>query len=255
MKRRVTSRFNDLALEVQHLTVHREGVLVLDDVTLTIPRGTCTALIGPNGSGKTSLLLAVLGLLTPSEGVIRVLGRHLEETRHRVGFLPQFKGFDRSFPATSLEVVVANLRGRWPARITGAEREKAMAALQRFGAAHLARRAVADLSGGELQRVYLARAMVLEPQLLLLDEPSTGLDPDARREVDGTLCQLSREDRLAMVVVTHDLRGLATYTDHVVYLDRRVVTEGDPQAILAAAPDHMLFGHVHVDQAPPGGDR
>jgi ABC-type Mn2+/Zn2+ transport system ATPase subunit len=234
------------------VSVHRDGVLVLDEITLAIPWGTCVALIGPNGSGKTTLLHTVLGTVPPTEGVIRILGRRPEAARREVGYLPQHKGFDRGFPATSLEVVVANLRGRWPARIRADERARALRALERFGAADLATRPVADLSGGELQRVYLARAHVLEPRLLLLDEPSTGLDPEARKEVDGILCDLAGDPRAAMVVVTHDLRGLDTYASHVVYLDRRVIAEGDPVTILEEAPDHGLFGHVHLDHTADG---
>lgn len=239
------------ALEAQHLTVRLEDVVVLDDVSIAVPPGHCLALIGHNGSGKTTFLRAVLGLIPPTEGVIRILGQRPERARHLVGYLPQHKGFDRAFPATSVELLVAGLRGAWPARIRAAERQRCVESLDRFGAADLADRRVADLSGGELQRVFLARALVREPRLLLLDEPSTGLDPEARQEVDGILCELAREADMAMIVVTHDLRGLQTYATTVVYLDRRVVTQGDTETILAEAPDHLFFGHVHHEDEHP----
>src|SRR4029079_12327510 len=143
-----------LVLEGPGLAKRFGEKIVLDDVTFHVPIGEFLCLCGPNGAGKSTLLKAILGLIHPDEGTIRIAGLPAREGRSKIGYVPQRKAFDRDFPASPLEVIVANLRGRWPLRITNAERELAMSMLEKTGAAALANAQMRDLLGGDTHRVF-----------------------------------------------------------------------------------------------------
>ncbi|MEX2502166.1 MAG: ATP-binding cassette domain-containing protein, partial [Trueperaceae bacterium] len=144
------------ALHLHHVTVRRGDAEILTDVGFDLPAGRFLAILGPNGSGKSTLVKVALGLVTPDRGHAAIFGRDAGDDPGRIGYVPQLKTFDRSFPATALELVVSGLRRRWPARIGATERDRAIQALAEIGAEGLARRALARLSGGELQRAFLA---------------------------------------------------------------------------------------------------
>jgi ABC-type Mn2+/Zn2+ transport system ATPase subunit len=210
------------ALEVTDVGVSFEGRAVLEDVTFWVPVGEFLCLSGPNGAGKSTLLKIILGLVKPQRGTVRIMGKDAREGRRHVGYVPQRKAFDRDFPATPLEVVVANLRGRWPMRIHPDERERAMAALERTGAAKLAGSQMKDLSGGETQRVFLARALVTKPELLVLDEPTAGVDVGGRAAIVDLMAEISASDSIAAVLVTHNVAAIARCAERVLYLDKKV---------------------------------
>jgi ABC-type Mn2+/Zn2+ transport system ATPase subunit len=210
------------ALEVTDVSVSFEGRTVLEDVTFWVPVGEFLCLSGPNGAGKSTLLKIILGLVKPQTGVVRIMGKGAREGRRHVGYVPQRKAFDRDFPATPLEVVVANLRGRWPMRIHEGERELAMASLKRTGAAKLAKSQMKDLSGGETQRVFLARALVTKPDLLVLDEPTAGVDVGGRAAIVDLMAEISASDSIAAVLVTHNVAAIARCAERVLYLDKKV---------------------------------
>ena len=149
---------------------------VLEDVSFDLEPGRFLAIVGPNGGGKSTLIKVALGLVTPARGHAALFGDRAGAHPERVGYVPQLKTFDRTFPATALELVTTGLRGSWPARVTRDERDRGLRALERVGAEALADRQLARLSGGELQRAFLARALVRRPVLVLLDEPATGVD-------------------------------------------------------------------------------
>ncbi|HRG95567.1 MAG TPA: metal ABC transporter ATP-binding protein [Polyangiaceae bacterium] len=210
------------ALDVRGVSVTFGKRTVLEDVTFHVPVGEFLCLSGPNGAGKSTLLKCVLGLLTPTKGSIRIAGLPVAEGRAKVGYVPQRKAFDRDFPATPLDVVVANLRGRWPLVIRPHERDAAMASLERCGAARLAGASMRDLSGGETQRVFLARALVTKPALLILDEPTAGVDVGGRAAIVDLMAEISASETMAAVLVTHNLQAIARCAERVVYLERTV---------------------------------
>jgi len=200
--------------------------VVLDNVTFHVPVGEFLCLCGPNGAGKSTLLKIVLGLVQADSGTIQIAGMPASQGRSRIGYVPQRKAFDRDFPASPIEVVVANLRGRWPLRITSEERDKAMEMLKRTGAAKLANAQMRDLSGGETQRVFLARALITNPDLLILDEPTAGVDVGGRAAIIDLMATISDSDVIGAILVTHNLQAVARCAERVLYLERTVKAWG-----------------------------
>jgi ABC-type Mn2+/Zn2+ transport system ATPase subunit len=199
---------------------------VIEDVTFHVPRGEFLCLCGPNGAGKSTLLKAILGLVKPDAGQILIAGKEPDKARDKVGYVPQRKGFDRDFPASPVEVIVANVRGRWPLRITPEERAIAMKVLERTGAAKLANAQMRDLSGGETQRVFLARALATDPALLILDEPTAGVDVGGRAAIIDLMAEISASETITAVLVTHNLQAIARCAERVIYLERTVKAWG-----------------------------
>lgn len=200
---------------------------VLEDVDLHLHPGQFVGLVGPSGAGKTSLLKLVLGLLTPGEGRIERVRSNL-----RVTYVPQIETVDWSFPVTAEEVVLMGLDHRqniwpWP---RPSERERARAILDRLEIDHLAERHIRDLSGGQQQRVFLARALVAEPEILVLDEPTTGVDVRSAENIFHWLTHLN-QDGMTILLTTHDLNMAAAHVPWVVCLNRRIMAQGPPQEI------------------------
>ncbi len=220
----------ELAFEAEGVT-HRFGDrVVLEDVSFRVPRGELLCVVGPNGAGKSTLLRVVLGLIHPEQGRVTV-----PHGVRAIGYVPQRKSVPKGFPARVEELIVSNLRGRWPWRIREAERAKVMRALASVGGAELYGKPLAGLSGGELQRAFLARALVLEPKLLVLDEPETGVDTHGRRELVELLHRISLDPGLAAIVVSHHPEVIARIAQRVLYLDRRVVAWGLPSELFGRA--------------------
>lgn len=201
---------------------HARGFPVLTHVDLAIERGERLAMIGPNGGGKTTLLRLLLGLLEPDTGWIEVLGRRPAQVRRRLGYVPQHSTIDASVPASVLDVVLMGClrRSPWGLRFGRRERIRAQAALDCVGLSALADRQLRELSGGQCQRVLLARALLAEPELLLLDEPTTAVDAENEAAILASLGDLSDT---TMVLVSHDLGLVARHCDRVVHVHRQVV--------------------------------
>jgi ABC-type Mn2+/Zn2+ transport system ATPase subunit len=222
---------------------------VLDDVTLSVETGEFVCICGPNGGGKTTFLKAALGLLPASHGTLRVFGETPETARTRVGYLPQRKGFAPDFPARVVELVVAARRGSWPLRVDRSEREHALRTLARVGGEALVDRPLERLSGGETQRAFLARALANEPRLLLLDEPTAGVDAQGRAEFLDLLAEVANSPDLTAVLVTHNLAAVHRLADRVAYIDGGVKALGPPEDVLGGSdPDrHAFAGLDHAE--------
>jgi zinc transport system ATP-binding protein len=233
-------------IRLDHLFVAYQDLLALEDVSLTVARGDFLAVIGPNGSGKTTLLKVILGLVRPTRGEARVFGRapwELRDERWRIGYCPQVLSVDLNFPVRCGEVVLMGRYGRIGLlhRPSAADRGAARRALERVGVADLAERPIARLSGGQRQRVFLARALASEPDLLLLDEPTTGVDVAATESLYELLRGL-HEAGITIVVVSHDVGVVASYVDGVACVNRRLVAHGRPEEILASDALEQMYG-------------
>lgn len=243
----VPDRAGTIVLDVKDLSVVLDERVILHDISFWIPKGEFVCLCGPNGAGKSTFLKTVLGLLRPTSGTIEILGQPAHEGRERVGYVPQRKAFDRDFPARAIDLIVAAMRGRWPFRVTEAERERARAALQRVGGQALIDKPLAGLSGGETQRVFLARALVNEPALLILDEPTAGVDVKGRAEFLDLLAEVSASDELAAVLVTHNVAAIARTAERIVYLtDGHLTAWGLPHELLG----RRSFEALHAPDSP-----
>jgi len=219
------------------VTCGYDGEPVLRDLDLTIAQGAFVGIVGPSGAGKTTLLRVMVGAVPRVEGRITVAGRPVAfGTTPNVGWVPQLETVDWNFPATVREVV---LMGRWsnrPWRAWPSRADRALVdrMLERLGIGGLGDRHIRMLSGGQQQRVFLARAMIGEPDLLLLDEPTSGVDIKTRDDVLHLLADLNR-DGMTIVLTTHELNSVAAHLPWVVCVNRRLIAEGDPDEIFTSA--------------------
>ncbi len=228
---------------------------VLRDVTFEVPDGTFTALIGPNGAGKTTILRLLLGLQRPRSGRIRVLGEDPGSRGHLLGYVPQKTGVPEGFPLTVADVVLMGRYrnmgyGRRPGR---ADRDAVLRALERVRLADRRDRRFGELSGGQQRRALIARALVGEPQLLLLDEPTAGLDPAAQARFYDMCCALQRTEGLTLLAASHDVEVVAQHADAVLLVDRTVRAAGRPEEILDSEQldrvYHFPHDHVHRERS------
>ena len=232
------------ALHVHRVSVRFGKVNALEDVSFDLYAGETLAIVGPNGAGKSTLVKVALGLLRPDRGHAAIFGTDAGVEPRRVGYVPQLKTFDRSFPAIALELVVSGSRLRWPALVSADERRKAREALAEVGAAHLLDRRLAGLSGGELQRIYLARALVRRPDVVLLDEPATGVDFLGEHDLYDLLENYQQRTNAAIVMITHDLSAARYHADRVLVLNRRSHGFGTPAEVLTDACLRTAYGHL-----------
>ncbi len=212
----------------------RDAVLV--DIDLEVAAGQFIGVVGPSGSGKTTLLRTVIGTVKPVTGAVE------RRPGLRVTYVPQVETVNWNFPVTVAEcVLMARVGGRrlpWASR---SERQEVAALLERLGIGQLGDRHIRELSGGQQQRVFVARALLGRPDLLLLDEPTSGVDVRTRHEVLHLLRELN-EAGLAIVLTTHDLNGMAAHLPTLVCLNRQVIGAGPPQVVLNAAVLERTYG-------------
>jgi len=212
-------------IDVDDVWVRLRGQTVLEGVSLAIYPDDFYAIIGPNGGGKTTLLRVILGLLAPAAGEVRILGSTEAAMRKNLGYVPQFRTFDFEYPITVREMVLSGRLGhipRRPRRYDAEDYARAEEALETMRIADLADRQIRDLSGGEQQRAIIARALVGDPKVLLLDEPTVYVDAPTEAQFYGILDRL--RDRMAIVLVTHDIGVLPDHVTRVACLNRHLYT-------------------------------
>ena len=212
-------------------------------MSFDLAAGEFLTIVGPNGAGKSTLMKVALGLVAPLKGHAALFGEDAGRHPERIGYVPQLKTFDRTFPATVLELVVSGLRRSWPARVRPDERDAARRTLADVGAEKLAARALAKLSGGELQRAFLARALVRRPALVLLDEPATGVDFLAEHDLYDLLETYQAKSGATIAMITHDLTAARYHSSRVAVLNRRLHGFGLPADVLCEACLQRAFGH------------
>jgi len=209
---------------------------VLSGVDYEVDRGQFTGIVGPSGSGKTTLLRLLLGTLRPTRGTV------VREPDLAISYVPQLETVNWNFPVTVSDCVLMSRKAtRLIPRPTRAERAEVGEVLDRLGIADLADRHIRDLSGGQQQRMFLARALMRRPNLLLLDEPTSGVDVQTRHEVLHLLADLN-EQGLAIVLTTHDLNGMAAHLPHLLALHHRVIASGTPAEVIVPSVVEQVFG-------------
>ena len=244
------------AVRFDRVSVRRGGLSILDEASAVVPEGSCTVIVGPNGAGKTTLLLALLGEVPYRGRIVVEQGGAQGTGTRRVAYVPQRIALDRGLPLTVIEFLALGQQTRplW----LGVQRDvrrRAAELLELVHAAHLAGHRLGALSGGETQRVLLALALQRDPELLILDEPSAGVDFEGEHLFCELLDELRARRGFTQLMVSHDLGMVAHHATHVICLKRRVVAEGEPSAVLTDSTLNALFGlHmglIHGAGCPP----
>ena len=208
-------------LTCQNLAVGYEGRAVLEGLNFSVCPGGYLCIVGENGSGKSTLMKTILGLQPPVRGKV-LTGDGLR--KNEIGYLPQQTPVQRDFPASVREIVLSGCQGRCGGRpfYSKGEKQLAQTAMERMQVAALAKRCYRTLSGGQQQRVLLARALCAAQNMLLLDEPVSGLDPKVTGEMYGLIQRLNREDGVTILMISHDMTAALTYASHILHVGRRV---------------------------------
>jgi zinc transport system ATP-binding protein len=214
-------------ISIDHLWAGYENEPVLEDVSLSVREGDFIGIIGPNGGGKTTLVKVLLGLLAPTQGTVRILGKTVKDGRGHIGYVPQLVEFDRDFPISVWDVArMGRLSNRGLLRRFTREDDVVVeTALQNVGMLQHRARPIGELSGGQRQRVYIARALVAEPEILLLDEPTTSVDPTTRTTIYDLLKRLN--EQVTILMITHDMGAVSSYVKSVGCLNRHLFFHGD----------------------------
>jgi zinc/manganese transport system ATP-binding protein len=232
------------ALTLDQVSIALNGKAILSDVSLAITQGQFIGLLGPNGAGKTTLLRALLGLIRPVSGSIKVLGKPVLRGNPRVGYIPQLRSNVAEMPLRGLDFVALASNGhRWGMpRLSRAEKREVHWAIETVGATALADRPLRELSGGQRQRLLLAQALLGQPQLLLLDEPLISLDPHYQHAVIKLVKQLQIELGITVMFCAHELNPLLSAIDQVLYLGNGQAALGAVNQVITSPVLSRLYG-------------
>ncbi len=246
----------EAVIRVEDVWVYYEGVPALEGVNLIVEAHDFLGIIGPNGGGKTTLLKVMLGLIKPDRGRVTILGKSPAQSRAYLGYIPQHTVFDRDFPISVWDTV---LMGRYSRagllrRYRPADRAAAESALRAVGMYDLRQRPIGKLSGGQQQRAFIARALVSEPKVLLLDEPTASVDPTVQTEFYDLLAKLKHQ--IAIVLVSHDVGAVSVYVDKIACINHQLFYSGtknisaDTLETVYKCPIHLVS---HWEHTGPGG--
>lgn len=246
-------------IEIKDLSVRYGATEALQDISCTIEKGDFVGLVGPNGGGKTTLAKTLLGLVPVYSGAVSLLGQSIRifNDFKKIGYLPQkHTGINPLFPASVEEVVFFGLLAgkKWPKKIRQEDKCTVHAMLEKLGIADMKDKLISELSGGQQQKVLLARALVSEPELLILDEPSTALDPNSREQFFALLKEMHRTKRTTILLITHDTGYIGEYATKLLYIDRTLVFFGnigdfcssDDMAVSFEKSHHHIVWHQHT---------
>ena len=245
-------------IEVENLTVARKGRTIIEDATFSIDPGTYMGVVGPNGGGKTTLMQALLGILPAESGKISIMGQSLDDFRDwsKLAFVSQHSiNFDEKFPLTVRELVGLGRinRGNIGRPLKHEDWEKVDEALRFMGIGKLSNRRIGQLSGGQKQRVFVAKAIVRNPKILILDEPASGIDPEAQERFYMILANLNAKQGTTILIVSHDLAAVFCRMNHVMCINKKVYTSPitediDPNDVLQKAygPHFHFVFHEHI---------
>jgi zinc transport system ATP-binding protein len=238
-------------VRVENVSFSYNTIPVLDNISFSIYRGDFLSIIGPNGSGKTTLVKIILGLLKPSRGAVSIMGKPLSEFRDwsKIGYVPQkATHIDPFFPASVREVVaMALLSGKSSDRPKKSETERAVTeALRKVAMESSRNAAIGSLSGGQQQRVMIARALVTSPELLLLDEPTTGVDSDTQHLFYEMLHELNDDQNITIVLVTHDIGMVNKHVNKVACLNQQLIYHGTHKEFCQSEAFKLMLAEGHI---------
>ena len=251
-------------VRVEDLVVRFRDAVALDGVNLSIYSGAFTGLIGPNGAGKTTLLRVLLGLIKPDRGSVLVFGHPPGHAHNLIGYVPQYTRFDPAFPVSARDVA---LMGRHSVAGVGRpfraeDYEAADEALERVGISDLAGKRFGSLSGGQRQKTLIARALSGRPRLLLMDEPTTGVDMLSQESFYSLLQDLKRDLNMTIVLVSHDIGVIKSQVDQIVCVNKKIYCHGPPMEVLrsggigsAYVKGSEIVTHEHGAPRPSPGER
>ncbi|MGB8233260.1 MAG: ABC transporter ATP-binding protein, partial [Methanobacterium sp.] len=211
-------------VEINHVSLKFNEQLILQDINFSIEEKDFIAIIGPNGGGKTTLLKVILGILTPDKGQVKVFGRKPNKAKDLMGYLPQRLDFDHDFPINVFETV---LMGRYHGllkKYSTKDHDAVIEALKNVEMDKFKDRQISKLSGGQLQRVFIARAIVRDPKLLIMDEPMASIDPEMQRSFYELMSRL--KDKMAIVLVSHDVGAVSSHVDKIACLNQKLYFHG-----------------------------
>jgi ABC-type Mn2+/Zn2+ transport system ATPase subunit len=246
----------DLAVHIKDLCLSYNAHPVLEDINLEIQAGRYVGILGPNGAGKSTLLKVIMGLSHPSRGEVLVFGAPPQKLRRQgglVGYLPQRPLTNPHFPVSALEVVLMGRYGQVGLlrRPSPRDRQIALENLGRVGIAGLADRPIGELSGGEQQRVFIARALSVKPRLLLLDEPTISLDACAQDDMYDLVEGIKNELGLTVLMVSHDVGAVARHVDDVICINRRIHVHQPPplgrlslESTFGCSVEYLFHGEI-----------
>jgi zinc transport system ATP-binding protein len=216
-------------VKLKDIKVSYDDITVLEDITLSIYQHDFLGIIGPNGGGKSTLLKVILGLIKPRSGSVSIFGEPPDRVRRRIGYVSQHPDFDRDFPASVWDIVIMGRYGKTGLfrRYTPEDKVAVETALVRVGMQDFRKNQIGKLSGGQLQRVFIARALVAEPELLLLDEPTASIDSSMQTEFYELLEELKKS--LTIIMVSHDIGAVSVYVNKIACLNRQLYYHGSAE--------------------------
>lgn len=228
-------------INVQDVTIYHPNTSYpsVDNVTFSIQQGSIAALVGPNGSGKTTLIRALLGLI-PFSGSIEIMGSSVEQVTKNIGYVPQRFQFDYTFPITVREFLELSQLTCTDSRHIKQANLKSVA--KRVNISHKLDQLLVTLSGGELQRLLLARALIHQPKLLILDEPEAGVDIGGEQSFYEILEDLSKTDNITALIASHELDIVYAYADTVICINKQLICQGPPKQVLDQSTFQKLYG-------------
>ena len=232
----------DSVIKIRDLHFNYGDVPILEDINIDIQQKEFIGMVGPNGSGKTTLLKIILGLLAPDHGTVEVLGKPPVQSVKNVGYMPQFAPFTRDFPISVEETVLMGRLGKTSSMGFFSKEDKQLAA-EAVEVLDLRKRSIGSLSGGQLQRALIARALTCNPEIMILDEPTANVDMKVEKDIFDLLKRLN--EKITIIVVTHDIGFISQYIDRVACINRTLICH--PTSELTGETIENLYGtHVHM---------
>ncbi|VVB89526.1 Cobalamin import ATP-binding protein BtuD [uncultured archaeon] len=235
-------------IEMTSISYKQDASRILEDINLEIKRGEFLGIIGPNGAGKTTLLKIMLGLIKPTSGTIKLFGEDIHHFKdwYKIGYIPQHAlNYDANFPVNVFEVVsMGRFSKKGLFKNLGKEDMRVIDdALEIVGMKEYKNRRIGELSGGQQQRVFIARALASQPELLILDEPTVGVDIAGQKEFYDFLEKLNKEKKITLVIVTHDIGNISSRIGRLACINKKMFSGCHPEELFGYAPEGMKFVH------------